>query len=91
MSRKNKRKKGFGLAIIELILALIIIGAGFVGFSYFFCTLEKVEVTGTDLYTKEEITGYILDDEYSDNAMYVFLKNRLFPKGDAEFIDSFDV
>ncbi|MCR4694089.1 MAG: hypothetical protein K5773_02040 [Pseudobutyrivibrio sp.] len=91
MSRKNKRRKGFGLAIIEFILALIILGAGFVGFAYFFCPLKNVEVTGTDLYTKEEITGYILDDEYSNNAMYVFIKNKLFPKGDAEFIDSFDV
>nr|MCR5580704.1 hypothetical protein [Pseudobutyrivibrio sp.] len=31
------------------------------------------------------------DDKYSVNTVYVFLKNLVFPKGDAEFIDSFKV
>lgn len=92
MSRKRKKKRsGALLLIIEIILGLtILVGLAGVG-AYFLCPLQEVSVEGTDLYTAEEIQGYILDDEYSGNAIYAFLKNKAFPKGDAEFIDSFDV
>ncbi len=92
MSRKRKKKRsGTLLLIIEIILGLtILVGLAGVG-AYFLCPLQEVSVEGTDLYTAEEIKGYILDDEYSGNAIYAFLKNKAFPKGDAEFIDSFDV
>jgi cell division protein FtsQ len=92
-SKKNKgqKKRGFVLVIIELLLAIVILvlilGAG----AYFLCPLQTVTVEGTDLYTSEEIQNYILDDEYSTNTIYVFVKNKLFPKGDAEFIDHFTV
>lgn len=89
--RRQRRSHGFILLLVELILGIIIL-IGFFGVgAYFLCPLKKVAVEGTDLYTPEEIQEYILDDEYSGNAMYAFIKNKLFPKGDAEFIDSFDV
>ena len=92
MSRRKKKKSlGFVLVLIEIILAIVIIcgiiGAG----AYFLCPLETVVVEGTDLYTDEEIENYILDDEYSVNTLYVFVKNFVFPKSDAEFIDHFEV
>ncbi len=93
MSRRQKKKKrkGFILAFIEMLiaLALFLVILGFA--AYYLCPLKEVSVEGTDLYTSEEIENYILDDEYSTNTIYVFLKNLVFPKGDAEFIDSFDV
>ncbi len=89
--RKKRRGHGTLLLIVELILGIVIL-IGFFGVgAYFLCPLKNVKVEGTDLYTSEEIQGYILDDEYSGNAMYAFIKNKMFPKGDAEFIDSFDV
>ncbi len=93
MSRRQKRRKrrNFLLFLIELILGLAILVILLGGAAYFLCPLEKVTVEGTDLYTSDEIKGYILDDEYSDNTIYAFLKNLVFPKHDAEFIDSFDV
>ena len=93
MSRKKKKKRrgNFILALIEFILGIVILvvllGVG----AYFLCPVKSVSVEGTDLYSAEEIQNYILDDEYSHNAVYAFIKNKLFPKGDAEFIDSFDV
>ncbi len=89
--RKKRRGAGFILVIIEIILAIVIIAMLLGAAAYFFCPLKKVSVEGTDLYTSDEITGYILDDEYSNNTVYAFIKNKLFPKGDAEFIKSFDV
>ena len=89
--RKKRRKTGIGLVILELILGIVILVAVLGAAAYYLCPLESVTVEGTDLYTDDEITGYILDDEYSVNTIYVYLKNKLFPKGDAEFIESFDI
>ncbi len=92
MSRRRKKKKrGVFLVFIELILGIAILLMLFGGAAYLLCPLEDVSVEGTDLYTSDEITGYILDDEYCGNTVYAFLKNKIFPKGDAEFIESFDV
>lgn len=91
MARRKKKKRGHGLIIIEIILALIIILILAGVAAYYFCPLKNVTVEGTDLYTDDEIKGYILDDEYSVNTVYVFLKNKLFPKDNAQFIESFDV
>ncbi len=89
--RKKKRRGNFFLFLIELILGLAILAILLGAAAYYFCPLQKVKVEGTDLYTSDEIKGYILDDEYSDNTIYAFGKNLLFPKHDAEFIESFDV
>lgn len=90
--RKKKRKKGgIILVLIEFILAIVIFAIIAGVAAYYFCPLQEVKVEGTDLYTSDEIQGYILDDEYSFNTVYVFIKNKIFPKGDAEFIDHFNV
>ena len=87
--RVKRRRKGFMLVIIETLLALIIVLLILAAAAIFLCPLKEVAVEGTDLYTSDEIKGYILDDEYSNNTLYAFVKNKLFPKGDAEFIDHY--
>lgn len=89
--RRRKRRRSFIIAIIEIVISLALLIAILGVIAYFACPLKKVKVEGTDLYTADEIQGYILDDKYSVNTVYVFLKNLVFPKGDAEFIDSFKV
>lgn len=89
--RRKRRRKAFILVLIEFILAVLIVAAILGVGAYFLCPIKEITVEGTDLYTSDEIKEYILDDEYSSNAIYVYVKNKLFPKGDAEFIDSFDV
>jgi cell division protein FtsQ len=93
MSRKRKRRSLGSriLTFIELVLGLVILVAILGGAAYFLCPLKEVSVEGTDLYTENEVIDYILDDEYSKNTVYAFIKNKIFPKGDAEFIESFDV
>ena len=95
-NKKNRRKKkkkriGMGLVLIEWILGIGIVIAILIGACYYFCPLKEVIVEGTDLYSDSEIQNYILDDKYCSNTIYAFLKNKLFPKSDAEFIESFDV
>lgn len=94
MSKRKKRRRsvfGFIVVLIELILGIGIILAIVGAAAYYFCPLKDVKVEGTDLYTKDEIVEYVLDDEYCSNTVYAFVKNKVFPKGDAEFIESFDV
>lgn len=91
MAKKKKKRIGIGLVVIEIILAIVILLALIGTVIYFVCPLKEVTVEGTDLYSKEEVTGYILDDKYCANTVYAFLKNKILPKGNAEFIDSFDV
>ncbi len=91
MSRRRKRRKSHILAIIEIIFSLILLLVILGILAYFLCPLTDVSVEGTDLYTSDQVSEYILDDKYSTNTIYAFLKNKLFPKGDAEFIESFDV
>ena len=89
--KKKKRKKGFGLVVIEWILGLaIIIGIG-IAFCYFFCKVKDVSVEGTKLYSTVEIIDYILDDELCDNAVYAVVSNHFFPKDGLEFISDFEV
>ena len=76
--RRRKKSHGFILVLVELILGIIILIGLFGVGAYFLCPLKKVAVEGTDLYTSQEIEEYILDDEYSGNAMYAFIKNKLF-------------
>ena len=92
MARKRKKHRGGAfLVFIELILAVVIMLAILAAGAYFLCPITEAKVEGTDLDTSEEIIQYILDDEYSHNTVYAYVKNKLFPKGDAEFIESFDV
>ena len=91
MSNEGSTKKNRILLIFEIVFGLILLLAIAGIVAYFTCPLKNVTVEGTDLYTKDEIVGYILDDKYCVNTVYVFLKNKVKPKKSAEFIESFDV
>ena len=72
--------------LIVLCLAAVMALVGIKGFE-----LRYVEVTGNELYTNKQIKESILNDEYSWNALYVFLKHRLFEKKEVPFIDEMEV
>ena len=64
MSRKRKRRRigSLILGIIELLLAIVIFALIAMAAAYFLCPLKNVDVEGTDLYTKDAIVNYIIDD-----------------------------
>ena len=93
-NKKRRAKKRFIIKLLKIIRMLFIIAVIiglFVVFSYFFCKLESVSVEDSTIYTNEQIEAMVLNDEYSYNAMYVFLKNKIKPIKGIEFIDHFDV
>ncbi|MGN0341456.1 MAG: cell division protein FtsQ/DivIB [Roseburia sp.] len=85
-SRMKKVKRFFlGLLIFLLIVAAaaLVVIKGF--------TVEHVEVEGNELYPDSQIESWVLNDEYSSNTLYVYLKYKLFPVQSIPFIDTVEV
>lgn len=84
--RKRKRKK---LAVILMVILLLIATAALVIINVF--TVEQVEVTGNQLYESKQIEKWVLNDEYSWNSLYVYLKYRFKDTEEVPFIDTMEV
>lgn len=74
-----------GILIFICVLAALVLVAvkGF--------TIEKIEVSGNELYTDAQIKDSVLNDEYSWNALYVYLKYRFFDMEEVPFIDEMEI
>ncbi len=83
---KKKRKTGW---IIGLSIALTLALLGF--FCVFVCKTEFVEIEGNELYDDESIRQWVLNDKYSWNTIYVYLKYRFFDTEPVPFIDTMEV
>ena len=71
--RRRKKRRKIGLYIL-LILILLIAAGVFIVMNVF--TVENVVVEGNELYSSTQIENMVLNDEYSWNSLYVFLKSR---------------
>ena len=79
------------LRILIVLLAIVIIAVGAFMFVYFACNVKKINIKGNNLYEDDVIKRAILDDEYSYNTLYVYLKYK-FKKPEAiPFVDSMEV
>jgi cell division protein FtsQ len=83
--RKKRRNRLIALLVFLLVLAI----AALVVIKVF--TVENVEIEGNELYDDTVISGTILNDEYSWNSLYVFLKYRFRKVENVPFIDAMDV
>jgi cell division protein FtsQ len=86
--RRRKKKKRYRL-IALLIFLLVLAIAALVVIKVF--TVETVEIEGNELYDDTMISGTILNDEYSWNSLYVFLKYRFKKVENVPFIDTMEV
>lgn len=86
--RKKKRKLKV-VAIIFLILLLLLGISAVVVVKVF--TVEKVVVTGNEHYENEMIEQWVLNDEYSWNTLYVYLKYRFKEPEEIPFVDTMEV
>jgi len=86
--RKKKRKLKI-FAIIFLILLLLLGIAALIVVKVF--TVEKVVVTGNEHYENEMIEQWVLNDEYSWNTLYVYLKYRFQEPEQIPFVDTMEV
>ena len=54
-------------------------------------TVKNVVVEGNALYTDSQIEDMILNDEYSWNSLYVYLKYRFTEVGEIPFVDEMEI
>lgn len=85
--KRKKKRKLFGLAVLTLLL-LLALGALIVVKVF---TVEKVVVTGNDHYEDTLIEDWVLNDEYSWNTLYVYLKYRFSEPEEIPFVDTMEV
>jgi cell division protein FtsQ len=86
---RRRRKKRRNRLIALLVFLLVLAVAALVVIKVF--TVENVEIEGNELYDDTVISGTILNDEYSWNSLYVFLKYRFRKVENVPFIDAMDV
>ncbi|MBE5908764.1 MAG: hypothetical protein E7278_08010 [Lachnospiraceae bacterium] len=77
--------------LLNILLGLVILITAAVLFIIFFCQVEKVTVKGSVVNNEAVIQSYILDDQYSSNAVYDVVKNRIRPKKNIPFVASYKV
>ena len=82
MSKKKKRRRKHRLSkrarfyIFNIILGIIILLVISFMLIYFLCKVKKVNVTGNTITGSEVIETEVLNDKYSENAVYVLLKSK---------------
>lgn len=90
IKEKRKRKRRIKHVLRGILLFLIAAGiAALVVVKLF--TVQKVVVKGNELYSDEQIKEWVLNDEYSWNTLYVFLKYRFMEAEDKPFIDTMEI
>lgn len=84
--KKKRRKIRFAVFLVFLLTAglsaLIIWQVYRVG---------EVKVEGNEHYSKEQIEKFVLDDKYSWNSLYVYLKYRFMEMEQIPFVDTMEV
>lgn len=86
--RKKKRKRKV-FAIVFLTLVLLLAIAAVIVVKVF--TVEKVVVKGNEHYENEMIEQWVLNDEYSWNTLYVYLKYRFQEPEEIPFVDTMEI
>lgn len=90
MAKRRKKRKRWK-AFLRLVLAVALLaGAGALVVTKVF-TVEKMEIVGSEYYSDEAISDWLLDDEYSWNSLYVFFKYKFVEPREMPFVDSMDV
>lgn len=86
--RKKKRRRKLGLYIFLGVVLTIALGAYLILEVF---TVKKVVVEGNEWYSSKQIEEMLLNDEYSWNTLYVFLKYRFTEIGEVPFVDEMEV
>jgi len=90
LREKRKRKKRRKIKLIIFLILLFAIGiAALIIWQVY--RVKEVKVEGNVHYSKEQIEKFVLDDEYSWNSLYVYLKYRFMEMEQIPFVDTMEV
>ncbi len=85
--RKKKRIKNILIAVLTTLIVLAI--AALIEINVF--RVKNIEIEGNLLYEEDVIRNAVLNDEYSWNSLYVFLKYRFTDTEAIPFVDTMDI
>lgn len=91
MIKEKRRKKKLFSKIIKILLVLILLIAIAILVVLKVFTIENVQIEGNKLYDQEVIQNVVLNDEYSWNSLYVFLKYKIQDTDTVPFVDTMDI
>lgn len=86
--RKQDRMRRMLTVILPVILLIVALGAVMVWKVF---VVEEVDVVGNEIYSDEQIETWALNDDYSWNTIYVFLKNKFKKPEPIPFVDSLNI
>lgn len=91
LEQEERQVKSKVLISLIVVLSIILLFALLFLAGWFLFEVEDVQVEGNELYSDEVICGQLLDDEYSWNSLYVFLKYKFEEPQEIPFIDKMQV
>lgn len=84
-------KNSLFLKVATVIMGIVIIlAAGFLGI-YFGCEIKEVNIVGNELHEEKVIRDVILNDDYSWNSVYVYLKYKIHKPATIPFVDTMEI
>ena len=87
--KRRKARKRKKILIAFLIILLLLAAAALIVIKVF--QVNKVEVEGNELYDAKVIEKAVLNDDYSWNSLYVYLKYRFVSTKDVPFVDTMEI
>lgn len=91
LPQKRKRISKFRFYFINIVLGLIITIILAVMLIYSCCRISTVTIDGNTVYADEDVKNAILNDTYSFNSVYVYLKSLIKPVENVPFIESYSI
>lgn len=89
-AEKRRRQRAF-FRIFSVVLFIAIIVIVLVLFTLIFCEVNKVSVSGTDLYTKEQIEKKMLTEKYDKYTVTSVIMSKIKKKECPEFIEKYEI
>ena len=85
--KKQKNNTKIKMVLLAVLSSILLVGVlAFVVVNAF--VIKKVVVEGNELYEDAVITSTVLNDKYSANSLYVFLKYTFTETEELPFIDA---
>lgn len=88
--KKRKKKSGWKKFFATFFTILLVLTGGVLLVINIF-VIDQVVVTGNEHYQDEVIQQWILNDEYSWNTLYVYLKYRFQEPQEIPFVDTMEI
>jgi len=88
---KNKKHRRKPRLRLEVILALVIILGVIALVAVYGCRTKSITITGSTMYSQEELSEMMISHKYCDNSIYFCLYYDCWYKGDFPFLEAIHV